>query len=759
MSFAFLEPVLVWGLIPRFVGLLFVLAFGGLIPQLETVIGTRGLVPISARLAAAKRDFPGLRRFFQFPTLLWIHCGDGFIRAIPYLGVALGLCAIYGGPLQPFALGLAWLLWLSLEPAALIFPWDTMLQEVGFLSLFLPTSLALPSLEAVTVPYPTVAFVFRFFVLRLMLGFGKIKFIGSKRDDNLYLRGFFVWMPSPTPIAWFGHHLPAWMLRIMLYFMFLAEVIAPMLGFFSGPLRLVSFAILTMLMLGIHVTGNWGFFNVGYILLCVALLDVNSSIFDLQQAPWADTLWQWPQVGVNAFMCVMFITGLLYLVVFDSWTTRTIVHWPLDNFSWNRGWLRAILSYLRAISPFRVVNGYGVFPPAAVPPVRNIPVFEGSNDGVTWKAYKYRHMPFESHERGQFVAPYQARIDMAICYSIAGVYDSSFYGSLIGDGTPYTCYTRTSWLDRMAQRLMEGEQTVLRLLGHNPFPDAPPKWVRVAIVAMTPASRDVHRSTGAWWHTKRVGVFMPPRTLAAWPFDEMVPDPEAFHPDWVNYKRRAAPLRRMVDAYKGGMDVQRAVLEGSDLTSRDVERFWSELVPFTHEARGDFKQIVARQAAIHVKFERSEIRRFERVLERFAWLLRVRTERHQFADALPKLPLESNFRYHMFLQEMVLDGKEAFEKLLSDPALVVERLKTSNDGNQLWGLALLRSQLMMQHVCSFRWTDIGREYHEMKIPGLFEYYPLLKDIVPPDEEFIAVVKKLPNGEHEIDGFYPPPTLA
>jgi hypothetical protein len=278
-------------------------------------------------------------------------------------------------------------------------------------------------------------------------------------------------------------------------------------------------------------------------------------------------------------------------------------------------------------------------------------------------------------------------------------------------------------------------------------------------VALTPSSPEVRRATGAWWHTQRVGVHIPPRMRESWPYDEMVPDPETFHPDWVNYKRRAAPLVRMVEAFKRGVDVQEAVLAGSDLTSADVERFWNEFVPFAREARGDFTQFVARAALLLKQFDRAQIRRFERVLERLAWLLRVRTERQQFADALPKIPIESNFRYHMFLQEMVLDGKEACQKFLADTALVPERFAASSDGNQLWGLALLRSELMMQHVCSFRWTDIGREYYEMKIPGLFEYYPLLKDIVPPDEEFIATVKKLPNGEHVIDGFYPPPTLS
>ena len=244
---SWLSPELVWGLVPRFVGVLFIIAFGSLIPQLSALIGSRGLGPITRRLDMARREFPGLRRFLEFPTLLWIDSSDRTLRVMPWLGVACGVLCVYGGPLSPWAHGLGWLLWLSLEPAMLIFPWDTMLQEVGFLSIFLPAVHALPRLEASSLPYPAVAFMVRFLVLRLMLGFGKVKFIGTTRQDALYLRGFFVWGTSPTPLSWYGHHLPAWLLRSMLGFMFVAEVIAPALGFFSGPLRLVAFALLASL--------------------------------------------------------------------------------------------------------------------------------------------------------------------------------------------------------------------------------------------------------------------------------------------------------------------------------------------------------------------------------------------------------------------------------------------------------------------------------------------------------------------------------
>ncbi|MFM2420785.1 MAG: hypothetical protein RL385_5508, partial [Pseudomonadota bacterium] len=33
------DPLLIWGLIPRFIGLLYVIAFGGLAPQIVATIG------------------------------------------------------------------------------------------------------------------------------------------------------------------------------------------------------------------------------------------------------------------------------------------------------------------------------------------------------------------------------------------------------------------------------------------------------------------------------------------------------------------------------------------------------------------------------------------------------------------------------------------------------------------------------------------------------------------------------------------------
>jgi hypothetical protein len=62
-------------------------------------------------------------------------------------------------------------------------------------------------------------------------------------------------------------------------------------------------------------------------------------------------------------------------------------------------------------------------------------------------------------------------------------------------------------------RLMEGSPPVLSLLEKNPFPEAPPKYVRALMYTYhftTPAER---RLTGAWWRREPKGEYCPPLSL------------------------------------------------------------------------------------------------------------------------------------------------------------------------------------------------------------------------------------------------------
>jgi hypothetical protein len=421
-----LSPLLVWGLMPRFIGLLYIIAFGALIPQHDCM----------------RRDYPGLGRFIRLPTVLWLNSSDAAVRGIPYLGVLCGIGAVYGGPLSTACLVLGCVFWLSLEARALFFPWDTLLQEAGFLAFFLPAANALPDWNASALPLPDVAFAFRWLVIRLMLGFAKDKFVGSTPSDSMYLRGFMVWMPLPAALGWWTHHAPRWFLRVSLYFMFFAEVIAPVLGFFDGPLRVLSCVSLVALMVGIGATGNWGFFNYGYSLLCIALLDVHASLFDVFDEPWRSRFFSWPDIGVHAAMFILLLISVPYLLL-DSWLSRAWAGWPKDLLALPPVWHKPIerlhraLQPLRWLAPLRIVNAYGVFPPNAMPPYRLQVVLEGSADGEHFQQYGFKHMPSFPNSKLGMIAPYHARLDQWSYYVGQGIDGGSLFGGLFPGGSPY----------------------------------------------------------------------------------------------------------------------------------------------------------------------------------------------------------------------------------------------------------------------------------------------------------------------------------
>jgi len=59
------------------------------------------------------------------------------------------------------------------------------------------------------------------------------------------------------------------------------------------------------------------------------------------------------------------------------------------------------------------------------------------------------------------------------------------------------------WFIRFVQRLLEGDAQTLRLLRRNPFPDAPPKYIR-ATYYLYQFDRD------AWWSRTRIDDYLPP---------------------------------------------------------------------------------------------------------------------------------------------------------------------------------------------------------------------------------------------------------
>src|SRR5436190_16105130 len=97
------NPELVWGLVSRGIGLVFLVSFLSLCGQVTYLAGRRGVTPIHDALRAIRRDFSAPGRFVYFPTLLWLGSSDAALVALPWLGALAAVVVIAGGPFVPCA--------------------------------------------------------------------------------------------------------------------------------------------------------------------------------------------------------------------------------------------------------------------------------------------------------------------------------------------------------------------------------------------------------------------------------------------------------------------------------------------------------------------------------------------------------------------------------------------------------------------------------------------------------------------------------
>jgi hypothetical protein len=260
----------------RLLGVIYLFAFVSLGVQVQGLIGSRGILPIQPYLQEVGAQY-GTRAKFLLPTLLWFGASDHSIQMLCVGGAILsGLLII--GVLPVPVLVLLWAFYLSLTVAGqtfLGFQWDGLLLEAGLLAIFLaPMQLMLwrkpkrpPSLLAIM--------LFRWLVFRVLFLSGVLKLTSGDPTWRHWtaLQYHYQTQPLPAWTSWYFHHLPPWFQTLSVGFTFLAELIAPLLIFGPRPMRLVAFCLIVLLQFLISISGNFGFFNLLTIVLCIPILD------------------------------------------------------------------------------------------------------------------------------------------------------------------------------------------------------------------------------------------------------------------------------------------------------------------------------------------------------------------------------------------------------------------------------------------------------------------------------------------------------
>ncbi len=689
-----LTPTEVWGLFVRGLGLTFLVSFASLAGQIVRGAGARGGMPIGRRLAKTAEDFPSWRRALYFPTLLWLSSSDAMLRALTWIGLIASCVVIYGGPWSPYAIGVCYVCYLSLDMAiGLIFPWDCLLFESTLLALFVPATLPLPAIAAVGTPAPLIAWAFRLLLFRVMFGFGKQKFVGATSKDRAYLKGFLVAQPLPSPLGYYAQKLPAWALAPGVWFMFLVEIPFAVCALIPGDLSIVCAITTVFLMIGIQVMGSFGYFSMLTIVGCLPLLDQETA----RALDFSSVLTSLQTVdahfAANAYVLIH-TASALFAFPFNSWVGQS---WHLWS-SWYRLPKLAQLpfAFFRFMHPFRWLHPYGVFPPNTYPGVKISVLVEVTWDEQTWHEVDFNYSPSNPDSPPKFVSPYHPRGDQAVIYETFGLNPTSLISGMVGPWDPYSYGTQPA-ANVLAQCIVEGRGadfmlgTVLRERKEAPVA------ARISTVMLEPVSIEEKKRTGHWWKRSYIGPHSPPRKLDPLFWDELLPDPELWHFESIFWRKRSRLGAIMERARKGNEDPMQLAIADSTLTPADVARFWDDLVPLVQQQdRSQLETLPPIVDEVRRRYDRQQQRALYRLLGRFSALLVARIEPHYLGRGFTApIPAKTYLHVWMLAQRVISDGKDAYLAALADPLSLAERASTLTEREGLYMLGVFRYEALV----------------------------------------------------------------
>ena len=494
----------------RMLGLIYLIAFVSLWVQVDGLVGSNGMSPVSQFLPAVRQQV-GSDAYFLLPTLCWFDSSNTFLHFLCGGGVVLSLLLIFG-VVPAVSLALLFIFYLSLTIGGQVFfnfQWDVLLLEAGFLSIFLapwrlwPRDLlwrpgpAIPTTATTSATASPVSraglFLLKFLLFKLMLMSGVVK-LTSGDDSWGWVNHSFHWsaltaldyhywsQPLPTIFSWWADKTPEWFKHFSVAFCLVVEIIAPFFIWAPRRPRLVAAGLMIFLQIVIALTGNYCFFNLLTIALCFLLIDDSVVGTDRRAvrprvagAPGGralpDRLCQYAAIAV-----IVVTFPINAWLIFSAFKPQSRPPGRLANF-------------YEQLEAFRIVNGYGLF--RVMTKDRSEIVIEGSADGINWAPYEFKWKPGDVKRAPGWCAPHQPRLDWQMWFAALE--------------TP----EQNPWLIGLIVRLLEGSRDVTGLLAHNPFPDKPPSYIRAMFYRYRFTNSKERPQTGAWWKRQELREYLP----------------------------------------------------------------------------------------------------------------------------------------------------------------------------------------------------------------------------------------------------------
>lgn len=483
----------------RFLGIIHLTAFCSYAFQIIGLNGSGGILPTQDQLQLLKEmNLSAWDCFLQFPSLAWINCSDSFLQFITIAGSILSVFVILGIATAPCLLLLS-VLWLTLVKGGAEFTGfqsDGMLVELTVLSLFFapwqwiePPWPVPEKFRRQTSPPMIAIWLLRFMLFRIMFVSGLVKIASGDPTwrDFTAMQYHYETQPIPTPLAWYAHHLPAWINKASVGGMYVSEIFAPLCIFGPRGFKIFGAFMMASLHIGIALTGNYTFLSFLMVTLCVTLLDdrllekvfpkeltasIKGSLEERQPGKWREILYR---TVATIFFTVAIAVGL------GSIYGSQLIALPL----------RPILAIF---APLELCNVYGLF--AVMTTKRPEIVFEGSNDGKKWLSYEFPCKPGDNLKQAPpWVAPHMPRLDWRLWFAAMGPVSDN------------------PWVFALVKQMLKGNAELNKFLLVNPFPDAPPKFIRAFVYDYHFTSPEQRATTGDWWWRDNKRVYLEPVTL------------------------------------------------------------------------------------------------------------------------------------------------------------------------------------------------------------------------------------------------------
>ncbi|KAF5276754.1 hypothetical protein FQR65_LT16204 [Abscondita terminalis] len=250
--------------------------------QIPGLYGDNGILPVRSLLENNNYKSWSAKVHYQ-PTLLWFA---------PYLGLdtqyALDVLALLGSFLAftgfvsqkfctlPLFAGL-WSLYFSIYQVGQVFvssERDNLLLEAGFLCLLIAPLLPGKRNHKNSQVSSVCFWLIRWLLFRFLFSSGASKLSdGSWWDLNAFAYHFEA-MNLPSPLSWYAHHIPVWILRLITVWHIVSLTVVPFLFFVPiRSVRITAYSTQLLLQIFTVLTGNYNFVNLLIVTLLLSLLD------------------------------------------------------------------------------------------------------------------------------------------------------------------------------------------------------------------------------------------------------------------------------------------------------------------------------------------------------------------------------------------------------------------------------------------------------------------------------------------------------